>query len=91
MNFPTEQLQTVKDKVNQTVQTVTHNEYVKQFVMFIVTVAAVIVGVAQFVQRTWIQNDMNNKIRNATYKTLTVVNNVSHKLAMIIEEKEMTV
>ena len=91
MNFPTEQLQTVKDKVNQTVQTVTNNEYVKQFVMFIVTVAAVIVGVTQFVQRTWIQNDMNNKIRNATYKTLTVVNNVSHKLAMIIEEKEMAV
>jgi len=91
MNFPTEQLQTVKDKVNQTVQTVTNNEYVKQFVMFIVTVTAVIVGVTQFVQRTWIQNDMNNKIRNATYKTLTVVNNVSHKLAMIIEEKEMAV
>ena len=91
MNFPAEQLQTVQTKVTETVQTVTNNETIKQFVMFIVTVAAVIVGFAQFVQQTWVQNDMTTKVRNFTYKTLTVVYNLSHNLAMIIEEKEMAV
>jgi len=67
----------IQNKVNQTVQSVVNNEYVKQFVMFIITAVAVIVGVAQFVKRSWVENDMSTKVRNATVTVLSFVNNIS--------------
>jgi hypothetical protein len=64
---------------------------VHNLMMFIITAVAVIVGVAQFVSRSWVQNDMNSKIADVTYTLLTYVYNISHKLALIIEEKEIAV
>ena len=81
----------IQTKVNQTAAAVVNNEQIRQFVMFIVTAAAIIVGVAQFVSRSWVQNDMNSKVRNAAYTVLTVVCNNAHKLALLIEEKEAAV
>lgn len=81
----------IQTKVNQTAAAVVNNEQIRQFVMFIVTAAAIIMGVAQFVSRSWVQNDMNSKVRNVAYTMLTYVYNMTHKLAMIIEEKEMAV
>ena len=81
----------IQTKVNQTAAAVVNNEQIRQFVMFIVTAAAIIVGVAQFVSRSWVQNDMNSKVRNAASTVLTVVYNNAHKLALLIEEKEAAV
>lgn len=81
----------IQTKVNQTVSAVVNNDQVRQFVMFIITAVAVIVGVAQFVSRSWVQNDMNSKVRNVAYTVLTYVYNMSHKFAMLIEEKEVAV
>jgi len=64
---------------------------VHNLMMFIITAVAVIVGVAQFVSRSWVQNDMNSKIADVAYTLLTYVYNMTHKLAMIIEEKELAV
>jgi preprotein translocase subunit Sec63 len=45
--------------------------------MFIITAVAVIVGFVQFVKRSWVENDMSTKVRNATVTVLSFVNNIS--------------
>ena len=76
----------IQTKVNQTAAAVVNNEQIRQFVMFIVTAAAIIVGVAQFVSRSWVENDINSKIADVCYRVLMLVNSTSHKLALVIEE-----
>lgn len=66
-------------------------DLIQQLMYQIATILGFWVGVAVFLKRAWVSNDMSTKVRNATYKTLTVVNNISHKLALEIEEKEMAV
>jgi len=55
----------------------TYFAQVHNVVMLIVTAVAVIVGVAQFVKRSWVENDMTTKVRNATVTVLSFVNNIS--------------
>ena len=76
--------QQLKDQVLSNVQ-------LQQFVYVLVTAAAVIVGLTQFVIRSWKENDMSTKTKNATLKTLAVIDTVSANLRDVIEEKEDTI
>lgn len=64
----------------------TYFAQVHSMMMFIVSAVAVIVAVAQFVSRSWVQNDMNSKIADVFYRVLMFINSTSHKLALVIEE-----
>ena len=48
---------------------------------YVVTVAAVIVAVSQFIYRAWIDNDVNDKIRVFIHKTFTTIASVSNTIA----------
>ena len=61
-------------------------EQVGKLLYIIATVLGFIVGVAQFVKHSWIENDVNSKIADVTYRVLMLVNSTSHKLALVIEE-----
>ena len=80
--------ETAQIQLNNKLQELMEQQTLRQFVMFIVTAAAIVTGVVQFAVRSWQENDMTTKLKNATYKTLTVVYNTSHNLAMMIEENE---
>ena len=80
--------ETAQIQLNNKLQELMEQQTLRQFVMFIVTAAAIVTGVVQFAVRSWVENDMTTKLKNATYKTLTVAYNTSHKLAMMIEENE---
>lgn len=55
----------------------TYFDQVHKLMMFIITAVAVIVGFVQFVKRSWVENDMSTKVRNATVTVLSFVNNIS--------------
>ena len=80
--------ETAQIQLNNKLQELMEQQTLRQLVMFIVTAAAIVTGVVQFAVRSWQENDMTTKLKNATYKTLTVVYNTSHNLAMMIEENE---
>jgi len=64
----------------------TYFKQVGKLLYIIATVLGFIVGVAQFVQRSWVENDINSKIADVCYRVLMLVNSASHKLALVIEE-----
>ena len=52
-------------------------KYIKpETIEFAATVAAIVVGTLQFVIRAWQENDMNNKLRNATATVLKVADSL---------------
>lgn len=53
-------------------------KYTDKFILWCVTVAAVIVAVSQFIYRAWVENDVNKKICTFTNKTFTIIRNVSN-------------
>ena len=61
-------------------------EQVGKLLYIIATVLGFIVGVAQFIKHSWIENDVNSKIADVCYRVLMLVNTSSHKLALLIEE-----
>lgn len=63
-------------------------KYTDKFILWCVTVAAVIVAVSQFIYRAWVENDVNTKICTFTNKTFTIIRNVSNT---IVEETEPNV
>ena len=63
-------------------------KYTDKFILWCVTVAAVIVAVSQFIYRAWVENDVNTKICIFTNKTFTIIRNVSNT---IVEETEPNV
>ena len=71
--------QQLKDQVLSNVQ-------LQQFVYVLVTVAAVIVGLTQFVIRSWKENDMSTRLRSFILKTLAVIDKISAGLRGIVEE-----
>jgi uncharacterized protein YpbB len=71
--------QQLKDQVLSNVQ-------LQQFVYVLVTAAAVIVGLTQFVTRSWKENDMSTRLRSFILKTLAVIDTVSANLRGIVEE-----
>ena len=62
------------------------NVQLQQFVYVLVTAAAVIVGLTQFVTRSWKENDMSTRLRSFILKTLAVIDTVSANLRGIVEE-----
>jgi len=58
-------------------------KYTDKFILWCVTVAAVIVAVTQFIYRSWVDNNVGAKIGTTINKTAQVVNNIS---AAIVEE-----
>jgi len=58
-------------------------KYTDKFILWCVTVAAVIVAVTQFIYRAWVDNNVGAKIGTTINKTAQVVNNIS---AAIVEE-----
>ena len=58
-------------------------KYTDKFILWCVTVAAVIVAVSQFIYRAWVENDVNTKICTFTNKTFTIIRNISN---VIVEE-----
>ena len=63
-------------------------KYTDKFILWCVTVAAVIVAVSQFIYRAWVENDINTKICTFTNKTFTIIRNISN---VIVEETEPNV
>lgn len=63
-------------------------KYTDKFILWCVTVAAVIVAVSQFIYRAWVENDVNTKICTFTNKTFTIIRNISN---VIVEETEPNV
>ena len=57
------------------------NKYINMIAYYVVTVAAVIVAVSQFIYRAWIDNDVNDKIRMFIHKTFTIIASVSNTIA----------
>lgn len=57
------------------------NKYINMIAYYVVTVAAVIVAVSQFIYRAWIDNDVNDKIRVFIHKTFTTIASVSNTIA----------
>ena len=51
----------------------------------LVTAAAVIVGLTQFVIRSWKENDMSTRLRNFILKTLAVIDKISAGVRDIVE------
>lgn len=58
-------------------------KYTDQLIFWVVTIAAVVVAVTQFIYRAWVDNNVGAKIGTTINKTAQVVNNIS---AAIIEE-----
>ena len=52
-------------------------KYTDKFILWCVTVAAVIVAVSQFIYRAWVENDVNTKICTFINKTFTIIRNIS--------------
>ena len=63
-------------------------KYTDKFILWCVTIAAVIVAVSQFIYRAWVENDVNTKICTFTNKTFTIIRNISN---VIVEETEPNV
>lgn len=59
----------------------TNNKYINLIAYYVVTVAAVIVAVSQFIYRAWIDNDVNDKIRMFIHKTFSIIANISETIA----------
>ena len=76
--------QQLKDQVLSNVQ-------LQQFVYVLVTAAAVIVGLTQFVIRSWKENDMSTKLRSFILKTLAVIDKISAGVRGIVEENSSLV
>ena len=57
------------------------NQATDAIVMYIVTAAAVIVAVSQFVYHAWIDNDVNDKIRIFIHKLSSLIANISTAIA----------
>lgn len=57
------------------------NKYINMIAYYVVTVAAVIVAVSQFIYRAWIDNDVSDKIRVFIHKTFTTIASVSNTIA----------
>jgi len=52
-------------------------KYTDKFILWCVTIAAVIVAVSQFIYRAWTENDVGRKICTFTNKTATIIRNIS--------------
>ena len=57
------------------------NKFINMIAYYVVTVAADIVAVSQFIYRAWIDNDVNDKIRVFIHKTFTTIASVSNTIA----------
>lgn len=52
-------------------------KYIKpEAIEFAATVAAIVIGTLQFAIKAWQENDMNNKLRNATATVLQVADSL---------------
>ena len=67
------------------------NTSVQQFVYALVTAAAVIVGVTGFVIRSWKENDMSTRLRDAVLSLLAVIDKISAGVRGVLEENEDTI
>ena len=52
-------------------------KYTDGFILWCVTIAAVIVAVSKFIYLAWIENDVNNKIAAFLYTSATITRNVA--------------
>ena len=53
------------------------HKYTDGFILWCVSIAAVIVAVSKFIYRAWIENDVNNKIVAFLYTSATITRNVA--------------
>ena len=84
-------MEQIKEQLSNKLNEVLEHQTVRQFVMFIVTASAIVIGTVQFVIRTWRENDMTTQTRNAILNTLTVIDRVSANLRGVLEENEDTI
>jgi len=53
------------------------NKYTQMAVYYAATVAAFIVGISTFIYRSWVDNNMNDKVRSFINKTFSIISNIS--------------
>lgn len=54
-----------------------NNKYTQMAVYYAATVAAFIVGISTFIYRSWVDNNMNDKVRSFINKTFSIISNIS--------------
>ena len=84
-------MEQIKEQLSNKLNEVLEQQTVRQFVMFIATAFAIVIGTSQFFIRTWRENDMSTKLRSFILNTLTVVDRVSANLRGVLEENEDTI
>ena len=81
----------MKEQLSNKLNEVLEQQTIRQFVMFIATVFAIVIGTSQFFIRSWKENDMSTKLRSFILKTLTVVDSLSANVRGIVEENSSLV
>lgn len=67
-----------KNTLTQFMSSLTDNEYVVKALYILATIAAVIVGVSQFIYTSWVENDMTTKTKSFIISTLNVLDSGSN-------------
>ena len=81
----------MKEQLSNKLNEVLEQQTIRQFVMFIATVFAIVIGTSQFFIRSWKENDMSTKLRSFILKTLTVIDKISANVRGIVEENSSLV
>jgi hypothetical protein len=71
-----------------TMQIILSNKYVQLVAYWAVTIAAVIVGISQFVYRGWTENNVNELIRSFLYQLSTFVEKVASAIRTETQPQE---
>ena len=78
--FMVEPMKLNKNTLTQFTSSLTDNEYIAKALYILATIAAVIVGVSQFIYTSWVENNMTEKTKTFTIKVLDVLDSSSSYL-----------
>ena len=84
-------MEQMKEQLSNKLNEVLEQQTIRQFVMFIATAFAIVIGTSQFFIRSWKENDMSTKLRSFILKTLTVIDKISANVRGIVEENSSLV
>ena len=78
-------MEQMKEQLSNKLNEVLEQQTIRQFVMFIATAFAIVIGTSQFFIRSWKENDMSTKLRSFILKTLAVIDKISAGVRDIVE------